>query len=443
MALTGFSEHFLAAFPELVGRRVLVALSGGPDSVSLLHLLRSVDLALDLEAAHVHHGVRGEEADRDASFCEGLCAELGVSFHLLQIEGRTPLNAGREGTWRRLRYRALLDLKQARDFDAIATGHHSDDVAEGVLVQLLRGGGPRALSGIEASTTDGIIRPLLPWSRDEIRSWLDERGITWRSDSSNSDLELLRNRVRLDLLPGLESVSPSIRKHLVHLARTLAADEAFIAGELGVRARWIDPWDPQGGVPVVSIHAMPPPLRTRWLHAQTARIGLERVTRRQAVLFGEMMEDGHPRAVTLGGRWRLRLARGNLWLEPPTIVETFDNPIRVGETVELPIPGWQVRMGSTTAPPPEVRWSWYSPPDARLRVRSVDRTDRIGVDRSGPRAATILARRLPRHLRTIWPVFCEDDRIYWIPGVWQDPTVEDRDGHVVEVMRREQSASHI
>ena len=443
MALAGFSEHFLATFSELVGQRVLAALSGGPDSVALLHLLRQDDLALNLEAAHVHHGVRGEEADHDASFCEALCAELGVSYHLLRIDGRAPQPSGREGTWRRLRYRALLDLKQAQDFQAVATGHHLDDVAEGVLVQLLRGGGPRALSGIEASTSDGVVRPLLRWSRQEIRSWLDERGIAWRLDSSNSDLDLLRNRVRLDLMPGLESVSPSIRKHLVHLARTLAADEKFIADELGTRARWIDPWDPQGGIPVVSIHAMPPPLRTRWLHAQTARIGLERVTRRQATLFGDMIEDSHPRAVTLGGRWRLRLARGHLWLEPPTVIDGFDNPIAVGETLELPIPGWHVRMGSTAAPPSEVRWSWHSPPDARLRVRNVDSNDRIGVDRSGPRAAKILARRLPRHLRSIWPAFCEGDRIYWIPGVWQDPVVEDREGHVVEVMRCEQAASHL
>ena len=443
MPLADFARHFAATFPALVGQRVLVALSGGPDSVALLHLLRGADFAVDLEAAHVHHGVRGEEADRDASFCEALCADLGVPFHLLRVDGRAPLTSGREGTWRRLRYRALLGLKQAHDFNAIATGHHRDDIAEGVLVQLLRGGGPRALSGIEAATSDGIIRPLLPWSREEIRSWLDERCIAWRQDSSNSDLDLLRNRVRLDLMPGLESVSPSIRKHLVHLARTLALDEEFIAGELGRRARWIDPWDPQGGIPVVLIHAMPPPLRTRWLHAQTSRIGLERVTRRQSALFGEMIEDGHPRAVTLGGRWRLRLARGHLWLESPTVIDDFDNPITVGETLQLPIPGWQVRMGSTATPPAKVRWSWHSPPDARLRVRNVNLNDRIGIDSSGPRAARILARRLPRHLRSIWPVFCEDDRIYWIPGVWQDEAVEDREGHVVEVMHCEQSAGHI
>jgi len=443
MPLEDFARHFAATFPELVGQRVLVALSGGADSVALFHLLQDESLALHIEVVHVHHGIRGEEADHDAVFCEALSHEREVPFHLVRIDATPPLTEGREGTWRRLRYRALLELKDAGGFEAVATGHHRDDIAEGVLVQLLRGGGPRALCGIEASTSDGIIRPLLPWFRSEIRSWLAEREIAWREDGSNADLELLRNRVRLDLLPGLESVSPSIRDHLAHLARTLAADEEFLARALAANARWIDPWDPEGGVPEATIHALAPPLRTRWLHAQTARIGLERVTRRQAELFAEMIETGRPRAVTLGRRWRLRLARGSLWLEPPSLIEAFDHPIDVGETVELPIPGWRVRMGSTVAPPPEVRWSWYSPAGAKLRVRNIASSDRIGAHPTAPRAAKIVARRLPRHLRAIWPVFCEDDRIYWIPGVWQDPVVENREGHVVEVMRCEQAAGRL
>jgi tRNA(Ile)-lysidine synthase len=437
MPLAGFTEHFRATFPELVGQRVLVALSGGADSTALLHLLREECLALAPEAAHVHHGVRGEEADRDASFCEALCRELGIGFHLLRIQPRAPLSSGREGTWRRLRYRALIDLKDAGGFAAIATGHHRDDVAEGMLVQLLRGGGPRALSGIEASTTDGIIRPLLPWPRAEIRSWLEERGIAWREDSSNLDLDHLRNRVRFDLMPGLESVSPSVRRHLVHLAGTLAADESFLGSELVARARWIDPWDPDGGIPEAVIQALALPLRTRWLHVQTKRIGLERVTRRQAELFGRMIEEGRPRAVTLGRRWRLRLVGGRLWLEPPTSIGPFDHRLSIGESFDLPIPGWRVRMGSTTAPPPEVRWSWFSRVDAQLRVRSIDADDTIESGGERVRAARLVARRLPRHLRPIWPVFCEDDRIHWIPGVWQDPAIDSREGHVVEVMRCE------
>jgi tRNA(Ile)-lysidine synthase len=443
MPLEGFAEHFLAEFPNLAAKRILVALSGGPDSVALLHLLHDKSLALAIEAVHVHHGVRGIEADDDASFCRALCDELEVPFHLLRIDASTPFAQGREGTWRRLRYRALIELKSDGGFAAVATGHHRDDVAEGVVVQLLRGGGPRAMSGIEASTSEGIVRPLLPWARSEIREWLAERNLAWRQDSSNRDLDLLRNRVRLDLLPGLESVSPSIRNHLVHLARTLADDEKYFAGELAATAKWIDPWDPEGGVPESDLHTLAPPLRTRWLHAQMARIGIDRVTRRQAELFGDMIETGQPRAVTLGSRWRLRLARGSVWLEPSTTLESFNHSIAVGQTIELPIPGWLVTMGRAAAPPPEVRWSWYSPEDAQLRVRNVEPNDRLGIDRAGPRASKLLARHLPRHLRPIWPVFCEDDRIYWIPGVWQDPAVDDRDGHVVEVMRRERTAGHI
>jgi tRNA(Ile)-lysidine synthase len=440
MSLDDFAEHFLATFPDLVGQRVLVALSGGADSVALLQLLTAEDLALEIEAAHVHHGVRGPEADRDASFCEGFCEQREIPFHLLRIEPHPPLPSGREGTWRRRRYRALLELAERGGFAAIATGHHRDDVAEGVLVQLLRGGGPRALSGIEASTPSGIIRPLLPWSRRDLRAWLEERGVSWQEDSSNLDIEHLRNRVRLDLLPGLESVSPSVRQHLVHLAQTLAADEAYLADQLTARARWIDPWDPDGGVPEAAVQSLAVPLRTRWLHAQTARIGLERVTRRQVELFGAMIEEGQPRAITLGHRWRIRLVGGKLWLEPPTPVDPFDHPLEVGTSVDLPIPGWRVRMGSTTAPPPEVRWSWFSRSGARLRVRNIDANDRVESEGEVVRAARMVARRLPRHLRPVWPVFCEDDRIYWIPGVWQDPAIDNREGHVVEVMRCEQSA---
>ncbi len=440
MPLADFAKHFQATFPEMVGQRVLVALSGGADSTALLHLLRARDLALDLEAAHVHHGVRGEEADDHASFCESLCAELSLPFHLLRIDPRPPLSSGREGTWRQLRYRVLEQLRKDSDFKAIATGHHRDDVAEGVLVQLLRGGGPRALSGIEASSANLVIRPLLPWSREEIRSWLDERGAEWREDSSNLDLGHLRNRVRHDLLPGFESVSPAIRGHLLHLAQALATDEAYFARELVARARWIDPWDPDGGVPETTIYALPPPLRVRWLHAQAARIGLHRVSRRQVELFGEMIDKGHPRAITLGGRWALRIARGQLWLEPPTRFDGFDFRLQTGSTVNLPIPGWRVRVGSSAGAQTGIRWSKSSRPGSELRVRNIDPNDRVEVDGELVRATKIVARRLPRHLRTVWPVFCEDDRIYWIPGAWQGPIFEGRKGHVVEVVRREKHA---
>jgi len=434
MDLAEFPVHFLATFPEVVGQRVLVALSGGPDSVALLYLLRSPDLDLELEAAHVHHGIRGEEADGDAAFCAELCLTLDIPFHLRRISAGQPMPAGREGTWRELRYRALFELREERTAAAVATGHHLDDVAEGVLVQLMRGGGPRALSGIATTSPEGLIRPLLRWTRHDILEHLGRLDADWREDSSNLDLQFLRNRVRHEVLPGLETWSPSLRRHLVHLAATLASDETFLAEELAVRASWIDPWELDGGVATTAIRGLPGALRTRWLHSQASRVGLDRVTRRQTELFEELITTGQPHAVTLGRRWRIRLARGRLWLEPPQPPQPYSFKLVNGETIELPLPGWRVRFGLAGKTPDGFRWSYHPPPGVELEMRTARPEDRVEIDDANVRVNRILARAMPRHLRRAWPVFCEDDRIYWIPGVWQGPEASDRHGPVVEVM---------
>jgi tRNA(Ile)-lysidine synthase len=436
-----FVEHFTASFSEFLGRRVLVALSGGADSVALLSLLESPELDLDIEAAHVHHGVRGDEADADARFCESLCGELGVPFHLLRLAAEPTRVSGREGTWRQLRYRALLDLKQTGEFAAVATGHHRDDVAEGVLVQMLRGGGPRALSGISPKTASGVIRPLLPWNRFEISSWLEHNETPWREDSSNLDLSLLRNRVRHQILPGLEAASPSIRGHLVHLAESLASTESFLSGEVMSRASWIDPWDPDGGVALARIRDLPDPLRVRWLHGQARRVGIERVSRRHNALFDAMVRSEKPRAVTLGQRWTLRLVRARLWLEPLHFPQLAGGQLVVGDALSLPLPGWQIRMVETPTATSGLRWSLPVSPGTHLSVRRVHPGDRVEIDGTPIRVVRIYGRVIPRHLRQAWPVFCKGDRIHWIPGVWQGAAETRPGSHFVEVTRREQSAS--
>jgi hypothetical protein len=167
------------------------------------------------------------------------------------------------------------------------------------------------------------------------------------------------------------------------------------------------------------------------------------VTRRQAALFGELIEHGRPRAVTLGDRWRLRLARGRLWLEPPTSTAAFSHQLEIGRTVDLPLPGWSVRLRSAGGPAPDSRWFCQAPGGPYLKVRSPAPDDLVEIDGRLVPVRKLLSRRLPRHLRSVWPVFCEDDRIYWIPGVWQDSSIVGRKGHVVEVMRREQTAGRV
>ena len=416
---TDFVAHFRRTFPDLLCGRVLVALSGGSDSVALLHLLRNPGLGLDLEAAHVHHRVRGDEADRDAAFCGDLCGQLEVPFHLLHIVVEPAPAEGREGAWRRLRYQALNDLAERRSLDAIATGHHRDDVAESVLMQLLRGAGTRAMSGIADDTGSGVIRPLLPWRRDEIVHWLSERGASWRDDSSNRDLNHLRNAVRHVALPTLRDLSPRVDDHLVHLADMLAEVEAHLADELAALGLWLDPWDPDGAVAIEALQALGRPLRARWLHAQAARAGVGRVTRRQIELLHRLIDTTEPRAVALAGRWRLRAARGRVWLEPPNPPGSYSHPLHEGSDTPLTIPGWRVRVRRGRSPSRRARWHCRLHDATGLSVRSPHPGDRVTVGGADLAVARLLAPMVPRHLRPAWPLFCENARIAWVPGVHQ------------------------
>ena len=209
------------------GDSVLAGVSGGPDSVALAHALRllSRKKGLRVALAHVHHGMRGREADRDAEWVRRLGHRLGLPTYLRRVD--VPGTARRqrrspEDAARRLRYRALAGIARREGFGKVAVAHHADDQAETVLLHLLRGTDPRGLSGMPARRrlAKGVelVRPLLAWTRREVRTYLAIHGLGWRSDRTNADPRLTRNWVRLKLLPLLESKAPRLRERLVRLA---------------------------------------------------------------------------------------------------------------------------------------------------------------------------------------------------------------------------------
>lgn len=426
-----FSNHFRRAFADLVGARLLVALSGGADSVALLHLLSRPELRLRLCAAHVHHGVRGRDADADAAFCDQLCRSLSIPLTTQHIRIDSHPREGLEAAWRRARYQALFRAADEHEAAAVATAHHQDDIAEGVLVQLLRGAGPRALAGI-SPRAGLLVRPLLPWSHAALLDYLRSAELTWREDRSNLDLQHLRNRVRHEILPELEATSPRLRRHLCRLASALADDEDFFARRLEAEAPWIDPYDPEGGVPSVTIATFPTALRTRWLHAQAARLGIGRVTHRQGELFGHLLE-GKLGAVTLNGRWVLRHARRRLWLEPPAKIPPYHLELAAEATAELPFPGWTISLQRAPATTGSAsRWrTLLSEPDG-IVVRSQLPGDTLP---DGARLCQVFKKDLPRHLRRAWPILVKDDKIQWIPGFGVTTCHGGTGAWMVEVMR--------
>jgi hypothetical protein len=294
------------------------------------------------------------------------------------------------------------------------------------------------MSGIAAETADGVIRPLLPWNREAIESWLTARRLEWREDSSNLDLDRMRNRVRHVVLPELEKITPRLRRHLVDLADAMAAGETYMAAALGRRAPFADPWDPEGGVELAILRGLEPALRTRWLHGQMLRLGVERTTRRQLDLFNQLLDTGTPRSVTMGSRWKLRSARGSIWAEPPSPLEVHVATLELDRSIDLGVPGWKARLRVDEEPEVKARWRWR-PPSATgsITVRGV-RGDDLLPDGAGGhrRARKVVTEILPRHLRAAWPVFCENDMIQWIPGVWEHPKPMDPSNRVVEVIRQ-------
>lgn len=214
------------------GLRLAVGLSGGADSVALLRALaeRSRELGLVLHAAHLHHGLRGEEADGDLAFARTLAVELGLPFHEARVDvASEAVKAGEtiEEAARRLRYGWFRQLMASGEVEAVATAHTRDDQAETVLAKFLRGAWTEGLSGIHPVIefpSGSILRPLLGTTRAEVEAYLGALGQGWREDSSNRHLTFTRNRIRHELLPLLEGWNPQLREHLTQMA-TLARDE--------------------------------------------------------------------------------------------------------------------------------------------------------------------------------------------------------------------------
>jgi tRNA(Ile)-lysidine synthase len=206
-----------------VGNRVGVALSGGADSTFLLHAL--YELGLAAAVLHFNHRLRGVESDRDEEFARELASRFALPCHVLAV----PLAEGNvEQEARRARYEFFEAQIVAGACDTVATGHTLDDQAETVLYRFLRGGGTAGLSGIRPATTTGIIRPLIELRRGEIRGWLAERNISWREDSSNANVEFVRNRIRLRHMPELTSdLNPSLPEVLASTAAWARGEEEY------------------------------------------------------------------------------------------------------------------------------------------------------------------------------------------------------------------------
>lgn len=208
-----FNKHIDRNFAFLKGKKVLVACSGGVDSVALAYLL--VDASVSIALAHCNFSLRGGESDADEQFVADLGKQFDCPFISVRFDTKSFANNENMSTQmaaRALRYQWFFEIKEKEKYDYIATAHHLDDDFETYLINTTRATGLRGLTGIPEKT-ETIVRPLLPFSKKEIEEFAVKNKIKWREDSSNQTTDYLRNKLRIEVVPKLKEAEPQLLKN--------------------------------------------------------------------------------------------------------------------------------------------------------------------------------------------------------------------------------------
>jgi tRNA(Ile)-lysidine synthase len=443
------------------GLRLAVGLSGGADSVALFCALadRGRELGLVLHAAHLHHGLRGDEADADLAFCRDLAAQLRLPFHQHRVDIAAEARRARstssesekntehpresiEGVARRLRYRWFRDLMSAGEVDAVATAHTLDDQAETVLAKFLRGAWTEGFSGVHPvlEFPEGrILRPLLGTTRAQIEAFLHASGRSWREDSTNRHLTFTRNRIRHELLPLLEGWNPRLREHLSQMAELARDEEGLwqaevdrLAPEILLHGRPV-----RGGgratsgglaLDVAKLEAQPVALQRRLLrHAagqlEAAADFADTEALRDLALTGRA---GQKLELAMGLRAErshreLRLTRGPAASRSGSAEPTARYELVIPGEVAAESFGLLLRVELSGPARPD-QGSEVTPQTALLRTWQPG--DRVTLCHSnGPRKVKEVLERMKvtGSQRAVWPVLEFGNRIIWMRGVKLQP----------------------
>jgi tRNA(Ile)-lysidine synthase len=406
------------------GARVIAAVSGGPDSVCLLHVLLKLGSRLGVSVAgvaHFNHQLRGRDSEEDERFVAEMAAKAGLAF--FQARVKAPLNGNLEQIARRARREFFAGLIRDGSADCVALGHTRDDQAETVLLRLMRGSGLAGLAGVLPVTAEGLVRPLLDVTRAEVVSFLADRGIAWREDSSNREERFARNRVRHHLLPQLaREWNPNIVEALARLADLAYEEERWWAAEIAGRSG--------AGTGVVELSAGTLAKTPRALARRLVRQAIGRARGHLRRIEFQHVEQVLELAGQSQGSGRLRLpdldvvrSFDRMLLSRPLKLESLDSrPVTVPG--EYPAPDGKSlisfvlvnrkRRGSGCAAlKSELCWRTL-PEDMELRTwKPGDRYRPVGQTTDRKITEMFQEARVPSWRRRTWPILSSGSKILW------------------------------
>jgi tRNA(Ile)-lysidine synthase len=435
------------------GDRVVVAVSGGPDSVALLHMLSALSgpVGFSLSAAHVDHRFRGEESAREADAVRRLARQWGIECDTAALDvpaymkrsGLGPQEAARE-----VRYDFLIRTACARGANRIAFGHHADDQAETLLMRLVRGAGPGGLSGMppfrELAGGLALVRPLLRIYKKELVAYCEEHGIPYVVDSSNLEPKYFRNRIRLELIPQLERYNPRVVPSLVRLSELLAEEDRYL-DEQAERALSASVCRTEEGCSFrrADFAAQPVALQRRWI-----KLILSYLSTKGDLSDFQVIEAARTAALSsapahlsldLGGGVTLvrDYEQVRILRRPPAAAAPFEYVLqRGGGRMELPEAGgasleWR-EAAAEEAPTRNLvsedgNEAWFDADGLAwpLRVRSRRPGDRLLLAGTGHKKVKdlLIDLKIPRADRDRLPLVVDaEGRVLWIPGVRRSGT---------------------
>jgi tRNA(Ile)-lysidine synthase len=422
------------------GKHIMVGVSGGADSVALLHALadiRADNHLLEISVAHLNHGIRSEAAD-DAAFVEELCRNMAVPFYTEKIDVPKLANAkglSIEMAAREARYTFFAQTCAKCGAVAVATAHTLNDQAETVLLKLCRGAGSGGLDGIEWSTIIGnvrVIRPMLNISRHEVEEYLTQIAAHWRTDATNADTAMQRNFVRHKIIPLLHELNPAVNNAISRTAEILHEDNSYMDSQARLhleklRSRNLEEIERRA---LLRLH---PAILRRVIRLilKDAGIPTQQIGFKSIENIVRMLEDNNgscqivlsPQTKLIREYDKVRITRNK-----DNEVTITDTRITIPGTTELPTIGLRVtteyQTGFDRKPPYGVGIYPASavihlPPDSTLKVRSWipgDRMSPIGMQGTRKIQDIFCDAKIPASRRELIPLFIVDNEIVWIPG---------------------------
>lgn len=409
----------------------LLALSGGKDSVLLLSLFSryAKEKGIPFSAFHLHHGIRGAEADADRDFCKELCDRLSVPLVVAHADIPAisrETGEGMEAAARRERYRLLAETAKAQGFCAVLTAHSATDNLETVLLHLLRGGGGNALCGIPPVRPLGegisVLRPLLLLSAEEITAALADASLPYVFDSTNDDISYTRNYVRREILPHLSRITEHPERAVIRMTENLRADMALLDGM--AQDAYLAMYDGEG-LDASALLALPAPLRFRvfrLFYAERAKGKAlpERV--HTDALFARLARTGDftlsfPSGVTVTRKeTRLLCGEASLFTHPKTAVHRGCNLLSDGSILYV--------LDESSKPLPQIVYTLSTQRplasatiEGELYVRSRETGDTYRFGGVTHKLKKLYSdAHLSADQRASLPVLCDGRGILWVPG---------------------------